>query len=684
MAQLDAGAFPAGPLPDTHASVTIHDPRFTLVVKPGEQPPFEALRSSVLFGFRSLAGLLGLDDLLHPLFSLEASPYCPGCGAGLESPDLAALLGRLDPAVKGVAAACVDVHTEGPGDLSAAAFLEMLGVSRLVKERGLAELDAAGAEGDLATLCSELPRDSLFGVLSTAALPLDAEARERFSRDVKRALDAGLRTVRLMLFVSRAAQAVDLGELRSEPYCAACGISVPRLTAAALAPQTSSSPGAAPPWRLRGLAAAEVADRTVLEAHAWAAQAARAAEGAAGEHWRELNRRLAVLAELGFACYRLGEDAADFSSGESLRARFALLLLSGLNDSVVVFDSVFPVFPREEGLRCLRLLKDLCGAGNTCLVVDSSGWSAAQSDLIMDDELAIQTPQPAAAVAAEWRDAEPGEAARLIRPGLLAALQGPSGGGKTTLLRELGEDLSVTARFAEIELLAGTPRAGGPIFAAAAGIYDAIAADFAAALGARLAGFEREDFLITRSRFRCRRCGGSGVVRSAPSAPDLRCPLCSGRRFEPQLLKVRLADRDLAQVLDTSVHEAVAFFGEFSDLHRKLEVLEAMGFGNELLGRPAASLTLSELQRLALAKRVMRARRARAGAGALYLLDQALLGLAAGEIRETLAVWRRLAHLGHAVVCADNSEQLTEGADLCIHSTLERPGMQRLLRIRVR
>jgi len=209
------------------------------------------------------------------------------------------------------------------------------------------------------------------------------------------------------------------------------------------------------------------------------------------------------------------------------------------------------------------------------------------------------------------------------------------------------------------------------------GAFDAIRKVFAAQPEAKERGYTLGTFSFNAGNGRCPTCGGNGfehVEMQFLSDVYLRCPDCDGRRFRPEILEVTLAPsvgcdtgpRSVAQVLEMTVGQAVAFFADYPDVLRGLEPLQAVGLGYMALGQPVPTLSGGEAQRLKLAGHLAKAGGRRGGEKLLFIFDEPTTGLHMDDVATLLQAFRRLLDAGHSLAVVEHNEDVMAVADWLI------------------
>jgi excinuclease ABC subunit A len=267
--------------------------------------------------------------------------------------------------------------------------------------------------------------------------------------------------------------------------------------------------------------------------------------------------------------------------------------------------------------------------------------------------------------------------------GVLVCVTGASGSGKSSLVHDIVFQKLASLRY-DSRILAGdhdaiegheaiddvididqspigrSPRSNPATYV---GIYDAIRELFAGTDEARQRGFTPATFSFNVKGGRCEECAGDGtIVTQLSFMPDVEvtCPACKGRRYREETLEVAWRGRNIADVLELSIEEAVAFFSEQRAIVRKLEVLHELGLGYLELGHAATILSGGEAQRVKLAAELGKMRRGRHN---LYILDEPTTGLHFADIQRLLDCLQRLVAAGHSVLVIEHHLDVIKSAD---------------------
>ena len=195
--------------------------------------------------------------------------------------------------------------------------------------------------------------------------------------------------------------------------------------------------------------------------------------------------------------------------------------------------------------------------------------------------------------------------------------------------------------------------------------FDPIRELFAETKDAKSRGLTASHFSFNVPGGRCEACEGEGVVRvEMQFLADVfvPCEQCDGKRFRPQVLEVRYKGKNVDQVLDLTVREALAFFSGAPKVLRRLQVLDEIGLGYLRLGQPATTLSGGEAQRIKIAAHLG----SQAGERMLYVLDEPTTGLHFDDIVKLLAAFRKLLQAGHSLIVIEHNLDVLKTADWII------------------
>ncbi|MCS7058145.1 MAG: excinuclease ABC subunit UvrA [Meiothermus sp.] len=441
--------------------------------------------------------------------------------------------------------------------------------------------------------------------------------------------------------------------------------------------------------------------------------------------WREIQSRLGFLEDVGLDYLTLDRSANTLSGGEAQRIRLATQVGSGLTGVLYVLDEPSIGLHPRDNQRLLATLKKLRDLGNTLLVVEHDEETMREADWIVDmgpgagvhggevvaqgrleDILAhpksltgaylrgskrIPVPKTRRKGNGKWLVLKGAREHNLkgvnlrIPLGKFVAITGPSGSGKSTLVHDilyaaLARDLmrakTIPGRFDGIEgaehldkvieidqsPIGRTPRSNPATYT---GIFDEIRDLFAKTPEARKRGYEAGRFSFNVKGGRCEACGGDGTVKiEMLFLPDLYvpCEVCKGKRYNKETLEVKLRGKNIADVLDMTVEEALVFFENIPTIARKLQLMVDVGLGYMKLGQPSPTLSGGEAQRVKLSTELGR----RSTGRTLYILDEPTTGLHFEDTAKLLDVLHRLVDGGNTVVVIEHNMDVVKTADWVI------------------
>jgi excinuclease ABC subunit A len=448
------------------------------------------------------------------------------------------------------------------------------------------------------------------------------------------------------------------------------------------------------------------------------------AGNAAGERIvDELVKRSRYALEVGLNYLSLNRQMRTLSGGESQRIALANQLGSGLTDTLYVLDEPTIGLHPHNTERLLHVLRDLVDRGNTLVVVEHDTDVIKQADYILElgpasgthgGELVYAGPAGAPYKKSDTLTARylrneltiPVPAKRrsgkgvlqilgarehnlkgcdlTIPLGTLTCVTGVSGSGKSTLVhqtlygalaRVFGIEYDLLGEFDEIHglnlvrgvvLIDQQPigKTARSIPASYIGIYDDIRRCLSQSEDARLSGYKPGHFSFNVPGGRCERCGGMGIeIVEMHFLSDLEivCEECNGTRFTKGVLNVRYRGKNVADILNLTVEEAVKFFAHERKTAERLRLLQEVGLGYLTLGQSARTLSGGESQRLKIAGE-LGVRRERT----LYILDEPTTGLHMGEVNLLVKVLNRLVDQGNTVLVIEHNLDVIKSADFVV------------------
>ena len=436
----------------------------------------------------------------------------------------------------------------------------------------------------------------------------------------------------------------------------------------------------------------------------------------------EIKRRLRFMVEVGLDYLTLDRLASTLSGGEAQRIQLATNLGSSLVGALYVLDEPsIGLHPRDND-RLIRLLKNLRDIGNTVLVVEHDAEMMRAADYILDigpsagelggrvmyegdfaGLLQDETSLTARYLRGDSEIKEPKQR-RLpqkrqlsvrgasehnlkaidadIPLDMLVCVTGVSGSGKSTLIhdciyaglkKQRGEWQGHVGAFQRLDggqfiddvilvdqsPIGRTPRSNPVTYIK---VYDAIREVLAGTREAQAHGFDPSHFSFNLPGGRCEVCQGDGTVTVEMqflADVELVCEECKGTRFKQQILDVRYRGKNVHEILNMTVREAISFFREVSKITNRLKVLDDVGLGYLKLGQSATTLSGGEAQRIKLAAHLLK----RTGAKTLYIFDEPTTGLHFDDINKLLAAFRALIDAGGSLLVIEHNLDVIKTAD---------------------
>ena len=478
--------------------------------------------------------------------------------------------------------------------------------------------------------------------------------------------------------------------------------------------------------RVAGKSITEVCKLTVKEARAFfAALELSAAQAKVAEKiLEEIRTRLQFLDEVGLDYLSLNRLTSTLSGGESQRIQLATSLGSHLVGALYVLDEPSIGLHPRDTQRLIDILKSLRDLGNTVLVVEHDPETISSADCILDlgpgaGELGgrllfagdyesllgehksltgrylsgeLRIPVPAT------RRKPTGKFLRLFGANLhnlqnvdlmvplhtLTVVTGVSGSGKSTLVhdvlyralvakkngggvKEFCDRIEGDGQIPEVAIvdqspIGRTPRSNPATYLKA---FDAIREVFAGTPDAKRRGYSAGHFSFNVPGGRCETCQGDGTVTVEMqflADVELICEECRGTRFKTSVLEVRYRGKNIHEVLQMTVREALTFFSSVSRVTSKLKILNEIGLGYLRLGQSATTLSGGEAQRLKLAAHLTRTE----NQGILYILDEPTTGLHFDDIQKLLGALRKLLESGASLLVIEHNLDVIKSADWVI------------------
>jgi excinuclease ABC subunit A len=440
---------------------------------------------------------------------------------------------------------------------------------------------------------------------------------------------------------------------------------------------------------------------------------------------REIRRRLGFLRDVGLDYLTLDRLSSTLSGGEAQRINLATSLGSALVGTLYVLDEPSIGLHTRDNERLIAILRQLRDQGNTVIVVEHDADMIAVADHVVDMGLGagehggrvvysgtlqglINEPRSLTAKYLRGELSIPVPAARRkgapqrirlfgatehnlkgvdieVPLNTLTCVTGVSGSGKSTLVHDVlyaalkrakgdwdrkvgahqrleGHEFVSDVVLVDQTPIGRTPRSNPVTYLKA---FDPIRELFAATKDAKSRGLTASHFSFNVPGGRCEACQGEGEVRvEMQFLADVfvPCEQCDGRRFKAQVLDVRYRGKNVTQVLDLTVREALTFFTSTPKVLRRLQVLDEIGLGYLRLGQPATTLSGGEAQRIKIAAHLS----SHAGERLLYILDEPTTGLHFDDIAKLLAAFRKLLEAGHTLVVIEHNLDVIKVADWII------------------
>jgi excinuclease ABC subunit A len=437
---------------------------------------------------------------------------------------------------------------------------------------------------------------------------------------------------------------------------------------------------------------------------------------------KEIITRLGFLTDIGLGYITLDRPSATLSGGESQRIRLATQIGSGLMGVLYICDEPTIGLHPADIHRLLETMKRLCDLGNTVLIVEHDEAMMRAADFIIDmgpgagehggQVVAFGNPseimQCSESVTGQYlsrkkqiplpQSRRPGSGEELVIKGArennlknidvhiplgkFVCISGVSGSGKSTLINDVlykklaqtfyrakdrpGKSDDITGiehidKVVNIDQspIGRTPRSNPATYT---GTFTPIRELFATVPEARMRGYKPGRFSFNVRGGRCEACQGEGYIQiEMQFLPDVTvpCEVCKGKRYNREALEINFKGKNIAEILDMSVDEALTFFQHIPKVRNKLETLRDVGLSYIRLGQPATTLSGGEAQRVKLASELSR----RSTGKTLYILDEPTTGLSFPDIACLLQVLQRLVDTGNTVVIIEHHVDVMKNAD---------------------
>jgi len=437
---------------------------------------------------------------------------------------------------------------------------------------------------------------------------------------------------------------------------------------------------------------------------------------------KEIRERLNFLVDVGLDYLTLSRSSGTLSGGEAQRIRLATQIGSGLVGVLYILDEPSIGLHQRDNRRLIRTLERLRDLGNTLIVVEHDEETIRSADHVVDigpgagehgghvvaqgtPEEIMEDPESLTGAYLSGRKTIPvpefrrkpsgryitvrGARENNLRDidvrfpvGLFTCVTGVSGSGKSTLVNEIlyrgvyerlnhkhmnagsHRDIEGLEHIDKVVIIdqspiGRTPRSNPATYT---GVFTPIRELFAQTPEAKKRGYRPGRFSFNVKGGRCEACSGDGIIKIEMhflADVYVPCEVCRGRRYNDETLEIRYRGKNIAEVLEMTVEEALEFFENIPSLRSRLQTLYDVGLGYIKLGQPATTLSGGEAQRVKLAKELGR----RSTGRTLYILDEPTTGLHFDDIRRLLDVLGRLVDAGNTVVVIEHNLDVIKSAD---------------------
>ncbi|MCZ3367310.1 MULTISPECIES: excinuclease ABC subunit UvrA [Methanobacterium] len=440
---------------------------------------------------------------------------------------------------------------------------------------------------------------------------------------------------------------------------------------------------------------------------------------------KEIRERLRFLSDVGLDYITLDRSSGTLSGGEAQRIRLATQIGSGLVGVLYILDEPSIGLHQRDNARLIETLKKLRDIGNTLVVVEHDEETILSADYVVDigpgagehggrvtamgtpveimnnpDSITgrylsrsetIEVPKERAKPTGKFITVKGARQNNLrnidvkIPLGVFTCVTGVSGSGKSTLVNdvlykglygEFNRKPVTTGKHDKINGVSNidkviiidqspigrTPRSNPATYT---GVFTYIREIFAETLASKKRGYKPGRFSFNVKGGRCEACSGDGIIKIEMhflADVYVPCEVCKGKRYNKETLDVRYKGKNIADVLDMTVEEAVHFFRNVPRIQKKLQTLDDVGLGYIKLGQPATTLSGGEAQRVKLSKELSR----QSTGKTLYILDEPTTGLHFADIKKLLQVLGRLRDSGNTVLVIEHNLDVIKTADYII------------------
>ncbi len=438
---------------------------------------------------------------------------------------------------------------------------------------------------------------------------------------------------------------------------------------------------------------------------------------------KEIDQRLQFLIDVGLEYLTLSRSAGTLSGGEAQRIRLATQIGSGLTGVLYILDEPSIGLHQRDNDKLLATLKKLRDLGNTLIVVEHDEDTMYAADQIIDigpgagshggrvmaQGTAEEVKKVEDSVTGQYLSGRkkipvPKKRRKALKTkvievqgatennlknisvkfplGVFNCVTGVSGSGKSTLINEVlyktvakelngsnekpgkckgVKGLQNVDKIINIDQspIGRTPRSNPATYT---GVFDLIRDIFAATEEAKLRGYQKGRFSFNVAGGRCESCNGDGVHKiEMHFLPDIYvpCEVCKGKRYNRETLEVRYKGKNIADILDMTVEEALQFFDKIPKIKNKIQTLYDVGLGYIKLGQPSTTLSGGEAQRVKLATELSK----RATGKTLYILDEPTTGLHIADVHKLVNILQRLVDTGNTIIVIEHNLDLIKTCD---------------------